>query len=97
MGQPQSPEESQILGQYGEVCTRNKHTNRFMELLFEFDMVSLHGRTEPDGDLVYSFYSGADHSRRSIPDGIFVSRTMHTKITHAKILPISLTGKEWHN
>lgn len=60
-------------------------------------MVSLHGREPPANQLIYSYYNKGNHARRSIPDGICVSRSMLRNGMRAKILPISLTGKEYHN
>lgn len=79
LGCPLTPEKQEVLGPCGEMCLRTEHENRVMELLLEFDMVFLHGRTKLDGELFYSFYNGSNYSRRSIPDGMFVSRTLFKK------------------
>lgn len=76
VGCPRNDEEADILGPYGEQCDKSAHTNRFIELFVGFYMVSFQGWSKPEGEIVRSFYNGGDHSKRSIPDGIFVSRSL---------------------
>ena len=98
-GRPRHDHESEVLGDYGEKCDRTAHGDQFVDLLLEFQMVSLVGQKPPPNgeELTYSFYMKGKEERRSIPDGIFVSQRMLTPDMHATIESFTLTGGESHN
>ena len=98
VGVHENDAERDVLGEFGEHCKRSRHTDRFIELLFEFKMTSLVGqKPHPGGKMIYSWYQKGAENVHCIPDRIFVSQSMFENGMSATILPLTLTDKDDHN